>query len=112
MIIIGFFLPIGLSVFTGESVVEEKPVNLYQPMASADGYEDDDSFETAKTIALDTAEIRSIYPIADPDFILFELDSFYKIKIKIESSTGDTRMWLYDFDRNQLAFMTIMDLQI
>ena len=104
MIIIGFLLPIGLSCIKGESLIGEKPVISYQPMAIADSYEDDDTFETAKNITLNTAEDRSIYPIADPDFLMFELDSFYKVKIKIENSTGDTRMWLYDFERNQLAY--------
>jgi len=104
MIILGFLLPIGLSCIKGEALIGEKPVITYQPMAIADSYEDDDSFETAKNITLNTAEDRSIYPIADPDFIRFELDSFYKVKIKIENATGDTRIWLYDFDRNQLAF--------
>ncbi|NHJ84551.1 MAG: hypothetical protein FK734_03765 [Asgard group archaeon] len=104
MIILGLFLPIGLSCTKGESLIGEKPIISYQPMAVADSYEDDDTFETAKTINLNTIQDRSIYPIADPDFLVFELDTFYEVKIKIENSTGDTRMWLYDFDRNQLAF--------
>ncbi|MHA1435717.1 MAG: hypothetical protein ACTSO7_17900, partial [Candidatus Heimdallarchaeota archaeon] len=87
-----------------ESVTDDQPIQLFSPMAVADAYEDDDSFETPSNITLNSMQLRSIYPIADPDFIAFELDTFYDVEITINTTVGDTRMWLYDYHRTPIIF--------
>ena len=103
-VVLLFSIPINSMILQGVAKVENNPKIIYQPNASDDSYEDDDSFETAENITLNTIQDRSIYPIADPDFIAFELDTFYGITIKTNNSQGDTRIWLYDYQRVQLAF--------
>ncbi|MGC9779755.1 MAG: hypothetical protein HZR80_10975 [Candidatus Heimdallarchaeota archaeon] len=49
-------------------------------------------------------QLRSIYPIADPDFIVFELDTFYDVVIATNTTVGDTRMWLYDYHLTPIMF--------
>jgi len=87
-----------------ESVTDEQLIYKLSPLATDDAYEDDDSFETASNITLNSMQLRSIYPLADPDFIAFELDTFYDITIAINTTVGDTRMWLYDYHRTPILF--------
>jgi len=97
-------LPFNSSMQNGSSLSIDEPKNTFYLTASDDAFEDDDSFEAAKDITLNTIQDRSIYPIADPDFVAFELDSFYSVTIKINNTNGDTRMWLYNYQQIQLAF--------
>ena len=80
------------------------PPTNYVINASDDIYEDDDSFETAENITINTIQDRSIYPIADPDYIAFELNSTYEVTIRTNNSVGDTRIWLYNYQRELVAF--------
>jgi len=104
ILFIMLLLPFSSMLPAVESVTDEPVNQILLPTATDDAYEDDDSFETASNITLNSKQLRSIYPIADPDFIAFELDTFYHITITIDESAGDTRVWLYDYHRTPLVF--------
>jgi len=104
ILFIMLLLPLNSMLPNVESTTDDQPIQLFSPMAVADAYEDDDSFETASTISLNSMQLRSIYPIADSDYLVFTLDTFYDIEITINTTVGDTRMWLYDYYQTPILF--------
>lgn len=104
VLVMGLLIPISSLIPNGDSLTNDQPAMISYPKAVADGFEEDDSFETAGSFTLNTKEIRSIYPIADPDFVVFELNSYHTVTIKTNETIGDTRIWLYDYSRNQINF--------
>ncbi|MHA1552008.1 MAG: hypothetical protein ACTSQC_08690 [Candidatus Heimdallarchaeaceae archaeon] len=70
----------------------------------ADIYENDDDFSSAKNISINTLQERSISTVDDVDYVLFTLDSFYSIEIETTGYTGDTRLWVFDYNHNQIGF--------
>ncbi|MHA1552692.1 MAG: hypothetical protein ACTSQC_12190, partial [Candidatus Heimdallarchaeaceae archaeon] len=70
----------------------------------ADVYENDNDFASAKNITLNSLQERSISAVDDVDFVMFTLDSFYSIEIETSGTTGDTRLWVFDYNHNQIGF--------
>ena len=60
-----------------------------------DAYEDDDTFGTANSIDLNTVQVRTVFPIADLDYVYFELDTYYSVVIETLGPSGDNALWLY-----------------
>ena len=69
-----------------------------------DIYEDDNSFSSSKNIALNSEQERSISSVDDVDYVNFTLDSFYSIEIETTGLLGDTRLWIFDSNYNQIGF--------
>ncbi|MFW9924531.1 MAG: hypothetical protein ACFFDW_14705, partial [Candidatus Thorarchaeota archaeon] len=86
------------------SSLESHNSSFFLVPLAADTFEDDDTFGTASSIPLNTVQERSVFPIADKDYIIFELDSYYEISIETSGTSGDTCMWLFDADENQLDY--------
>ncbi|MCG3252968.1 MAG: PPC domain-containing protein [Candidatus Heimdallarchaeota archaeon] len=103
MFIFGLLIPFSLLIPDGNSSTNH-PVAIYIPTATDDIWEDDDDFDNPSSITLNTKQVRSIFPITDPDFVTFELVSYSSVTIKTNETTSDTNIWLYDFDRNQLNY--------
>jgi hypothetical protein len=104
VLVMGLVLPFSPLIPNVDSLTIDHPAIILYPEAVDDSFEDDDSFETAGSFTLNSKEIRSIYPIADPDFVVFELNSYHTVTIKTNETIGDTRIWLYDYSRNQINF--------
>ncbi len=102
--IFSLLIPVSLFVPKGDSKVKNFPITIYLPSAVADSWEEDDDFDNPSSINLNSTQIRSIFPVADPDYVTFELQHYSSVTIKTNETTGDTRIWLYDFARNQLNF--------
>ncbi len=73
-------------------------------MAAPDIYEDDNDFTSAKNITLNSLQERSISTIDDVDYVMFTLESFYSIEIETAGTSDDTRLWVFDYNHNQIAF--------
>ncbi|MHA1815302.1 MAG: PPC domain-containing protein [Candidatus Heimdallarchaeaceae archaeon] len=86
------------------SLAETSQETKSEISAVPDAYEDDNDFTSAKSIALNTLQSRSISSIDDVDYVRFFLDSFYDVGIEITGLSGDTRMWLFDSSRLQIAY--------
>ncbi len=78
--------------------------SITEIMAILDVYENDNDFASAKNIALNSLQERSISSIDDVDYAKFTLDSFYLIHIETSGYSGDTRLWVFDLSYNQLNF--------
>ncbi len=76
----------------------------HEIMATPDSYEDDNDFTSAKNISLNSLQERSISTIDDVDYVMFTLDSFYSIEIETTGTSYDTRLWVFDYKHNQIAF--------
>ena len=83
--------------------ITDKPNQTYLN-ASPDVYENDNDFTSAKNITLNSLQERSISSVDDVDYIRFFLDSFYDVGIEVIGLSGDTRMWLFDSSKLQLAY--------
>jgi hypothetical protein len=102
--ILSLVIPFSLLIPNGDSEVKDFPATFSHPLAVADSFEEDDDFNNPSSILVNTTQVRSIFPIADPDYVTFELQHYSEVIIKTNETTGDTRIWLYDYARNQLNF--------
>ena len=71
---------------------------------SGDQYEEDNTPGTARFIQNDVPETRSIVPANDVDWVVFTLADNSDITIETDGVSGNTRMWLYDSDLNEIAY--------
>lgn len=62
------------------------------PAPNADTFEEDGSYATAKTIALDATQTHTIHTATDEDYVTFTLGA--ATDVRISTSGGDTQMWL------------------
>ncbi len=73
-------------------------------MTQGDQYEPDNDSGQAKTIQSGIAQTHSIIPATDEDWVSFILTSASDLTIETNGTSGDTRMWLYDSDLNEIAY--------
>ncbi|MCX7003311.1 MAG: hypothetical protein NTV22_08570 [bacterium] len=74
------------------------------PAFAADMYEPDDSFETAKTINIGETQQRSIDPVGDKDYIMFNVATASYCTIESWGAAAyDNYMYLYDSNRYLIA---------
>ncbi|MHA1280181.1 MAG: DNRLRE domain-containing protein [Candidatus Helarchaeota archaeon] len=69
-----------------------------------DIYEPDNDYSSAKTIIPGETQTHSIQPVGDVDWVKFTLDSTSDVVIETSGNSGDTRLYLYDSNLNQIAF--------
>jgi regulation of enolase protein 1 (concanavalin A-like superfamily) len=67
-------------------------------------YEPNDSASTARTIVINQPQVHSIYPISDEDWMTFTLSKDSAITLATSGNSGDTEMWLYNEDLQQLDY--------
>jgi len=103
LIMILFFSQLSISVRTIHS---EQRITDYSntTQSTDDTYEDDDTFGTANSIDLNTVQVRTVFPIADLDYVYFELDTYYSVVIETLGPSGDTGLWLYDSTLSLIGF--------
>jgi M6 family metalloprotease-like protein len=78
-------------------------VASFTAVTQGDQYEPDDTSGQATTIQSGIAQTHSIIPATDEDWVSFTLTSASDLTIETNGTSGDTRMWLYDSDLNQIA---------
>lgn len=69
-----------------------------------DSFEVDDSSGQAKPIASHVAQLHSIYPTGDEDWVTFTLSNPKEVVLRTSGTVGDTRMWLYNSSLVELDF--------
>jgi len=74
-----------------------------------DSFEPDDDWPQAKAIWTGSPQPRSIDPVGDQDYATFTLPTTCSVFIETSGSGGDTVMWLYDANRNQIEFNDDID---
>jgi hypothetical protein len=73
-------------------------------VSAADLYEPDDSFDAAKTINIGEAQQRSIDPVGDKDYIIFNVATAGYCTIESWGAAAyDNYMYLYDSNRYLIA---------
>jgi len=79
---------------------------VYVPAPTDDVYEPDDTAVEAKTLAegSDSEQHHSIQPARDIDWATFTITSSQCIHLETTGYSGDTRLWLYDNNLNQIAY--------
>jgi hypothetical protein len=70
---------------------------------SGDQYEPDNNMQQAKEIKSGENQKRSIKPIGDVDWAKFIINERSKVIIETSGSSGDTILYLYDSNGNQIA---------
>jgi hypothetical protein len=86
------------------SLAENSQGTMVEILAAPDIYETDNDFASAKNISLNSLQERSISSVDDVDYVMFTLDSFYSIEIETTGTSDDTRLWVFDYNHNQIAF--------
>lgn len=71
---------------------------------TADSYEHDDSFATARVITSGQAQERSIDSASDIDYVKFTLTEESCVSIETSGMEGDTVLTLYDSTQSQIAY--------
>lgn len=71
---------------------------------ATDSYEPDNSSDQAATIYNNTPQNHSILPATDVDWLRFTLTSPAQVTVSTNGPTGDTRLWLYNNQLQQLAY--------
>ncbi len=108
IIILTLFLLYAISTTSFQSTLTSSFTSnndtTHEIMATPDIYETDNDFASAKNITLNSLQERSISSVDDVDYVLFTLDSFYSIEIETTGVSGDTRLWIFDYNHNQVAF--------
>jgi M6 family metalloprotease-like protein len=79
-------------------------VASFTAVAQGDQYEPDNNSAQATTIQSGIAQTHSIIPATDEDWVSFTLTGTSDLTIETSGATGDTRMWLYDSDLNEIAY--------
>lgn len=69
-----------------------------------DGYEPDDSSSQAAWIEAGAFQTHNIVPADDQDWVKFWLSTTSEVVIETLGSSGDTRLWLYNYNLNQIEF--------
>ena len=69
-----------------------------------DAYEPDNTAGEANEILPDSPQTHSIAPVGDVDYVRFSLDSESEVVIETSGLSGDTQMWLYDDQENQIDY--------
>jgi hypothetical protein len=67
-------------------------------------YEPNDSSIDAAVIASGTPQSHELCPVGDEDWATFTLTRLSSVVLETSGSSGDTRMWLYDNDLNEIEF--------
>jgi hypothetical protein len=71
--------------------------------ASGDAYESDDAAIAARPWSGLAPQTHSIRPPGDQDWVAFTLSTTTNAVIETSGDSGDTRLWLFDADLNELA---------
>ncbi len=69
-----------------------------------DAYEPDDIWEHATSIEDGVPQTHSIVPVGDEDWVTFSLAAESAVALETSGPSGDTRMWLYDSNLDQLEY--------
>lgn len=69
-----------------------------------DSYEPDDTPDQANWIAHDSQQSHSIVPADDVDWVKFNLSGPSQVILETSGDSGDTRLWLYDSNLNEIEF--------
>ena len=69
-----------------------------------DAYEPDNTAAQADDILPDSPQTHSIAPVGDVDYVRFSLDSESEVVIETSGLSGDTKMWLYDDQQNEIDY--------
>lgn len=69
-----------------------------------DDYEPDDSSAQASPIQSGVSQVHSIAPADDVDWVKITLPNASPMTIETSDSSGDTRLWLYDNNLDQIAY--------
>ncbi len=72
--------------------------------AEADPFEPNDDSSQATPLSSGVAQVHSIAPAGDDDWLTFTLDTPSGITLETSGTSGDTVMTLYDADLNQIAY--------
>jgi hypothetical protein len=67
-----------------------------------DSYEPDGTWDQANTMVPGVSQTHSIWPVGDLDWITFDLGDRSEVIIETSGTSGNTRMWLYDEEMNQV----------
>jgi len=73
-------------------------------VTQGDQYEPDNNSAQATTIQSGMSQAHSIIPATDEDWVSFTLTGTSDLTIETSGTSGDTRMWLYDSDLNEIAY--------
>ncbi len=74
-----------------------------------DPYEPDDTSGEAKIIQSGVAQVHSIIPANDVDWVKFTLTNKSDVTLETDGTSGDTRMWLYNNSLTEIAFNDDVD---
>ena len=89
----------------GDAAIDRYDITLRSGVCP-DAYEPDNGWQEASEIESGAPQKHNIAPPGDEDWLTFDLEG--RSAIRLETSgpdlTSDTRMWLYDAHRNELAF--------
>ena len=69
-----------------------------------DSYEPDDDSTGANPISNGETQTHSIEPVGDQDWVTFTLANQSSVTLETIGQSGDTRMWLFDSNLNQVEY--------
>ena len=72
--------------------------------SGSDMYEPDNSAAAANTLLSGLAQTHSIVPATDVDWLRFTVSSPAQVIIATSGASGDTRLWLYDEQLQEITF--------
>lgn len=79
-------------------------IQPYFSIMSGDTYEPDNVAGNATPIINEKMQIHSIFPAGDKDWVTFSLARETAVSLQTSGSIGDTRMWLYDSNFQEIEF--------
>jgi hypothetical protein len=69
-----------------------------------DPFEPDNTWDQANWIYDGSPQTHSIVPVGDVDWVKLSLSAKSEVVIETSGASGDTRMWLYDSNLNELEY--------
>jgi len=93
------------TTYTTNAITDNCTVSAsFTAVTQGDQYEPDNNSAQATTIQSGMSQAHSIIPATDEDWVSFTLTGTSDLTIETSGTSGDTRMWLYDSDLNEIAY--------
>jgi len=96
--------PLGLNITNVGTTAATMSFDVTAAPGGGDEYEPDDLYYQANEILPGESQTHSIVPASDVDWVTFTLPAASQVVVETSGASGDTRMWLYDENLEQIEF--------